>query len=354
MIKTVAALMLVASGCSHGCSRAPSPQAYACEGASLATERTGAPAVSAYAVVDFPRGTGTHELSGTAFDEATRTLYAIEDKAPKIVSFVASPDYRSWSAGTPILLSGYLEDRWDGEGLVRLPDGSFYVVANESEPVLAHFDARGAFIQTMNVPSDYAKQISNKGLESLTLSPDGRYLFSANEAALASDGPGATKALGTVVRIWRHDLTTAKDEEFAYRTEPLGAGGGGGDMGVSELAALSADELLVLERGFQHGYGNTVRIFRIDLTGAKNVAGVPSLDDTTAVRDKILVADLGNLTCAGVTHKGPQPNPILENYEALTVGPLLPDGRRLLFLASDDNGRSDQVARLLVLAVTSL
>ncbi len=36
-------------------------------------------------------------------------------------------------------------------------------------------------------------------------------------------------------------------------------------------------------------------------------------------------------------------------YEALAVGPTLPDGRRLVFVTSDDNGSATQVARVLSL-----
>ena len=47
--------------------------------------------------------------------------------------------------------------------------------------------------------------------------------------------------------------------------------------------------------------------------------------------------------------KQPQPSPLLDNYEGLARGPALPDGRRAIIVASDDNGRSDQTARVLVL-----
>ena len=55
-----------------------------------------------------------------------------------------------------------------------------------------------------------------------------------------------------------------------------------------------------------------------------------------------------------MTHPSTQPNPILDNYEALAIGPALADGRRLLFVTSDDNASASQVARVLVLAVRGL
>ena len=42
------------------------------------------------------------------------------------------------------------------------------------------------------------------------------------------------------------------------------------------------------------------------------------------------------------------------NYEGITLGPRMLDGRRVLFLMSDDNGKPTQVTRLLVLAAAGL
>jgi len=359
--------MLAASACGTTCQKSDAGRTATCGPDATGDADGGAQRapVEIYAVIDLPRTARTRELSGTAFDESARTLYALEDKRPWIVSLLASPDYRTWTVGTRLTLSyplvlthgthtGYFEDAWDGEGLVRTAaDGSFYVIANERAPAVAQFDSRGVFIEKVNVPDHYSNQAPNKGLESLTVSPDSRFLFTANEGALLSDGPLATKSRGTLIRIFRRELATLRDDEFAYRTEPLGSGKGG-DMGVSEVAALSDDDLLVLERGFQPGYGSTVRIFRVRLEGAKNVLDVASLDDSVPTLEKELVVDVASLHCPGAKRVEQQSNPVLENYEAMTLGPSLPDGRRLLFLTSDDNGRTDQVARILVLAFEKL
>ena len=117
---------------------------------------------------------------------------------------------------------------------------------------------------------------------------------------------------------------------------------------------MDDDTLLVLERGWQKGYGNTVRIFRTSLSGATNVSSVASLGPTAPLLDKELIVDFVALASAGFEHPSTQPNPILDNYEALSVGPVLADGRQLLFLTSDDNENENQVARVLVLAVRGL
>lgn len=305
--------------------------------------------VSLVAVVDLPRTTATQTLSATWFDAERRTLFALQDRRANIVPFEVADDFSTFTPKVPIPLTGRPDDAWDGEGLVGTTDG-FVAVTHETRPIVERFDRSGKFVAALTMPDHFAAQAAgNKGLESLSISPSGTYLFTANESALTTDGPAASKSAGTFVRILRRDLASGKDEERAYRTEPLGEGTGG-DMGVSDVAALSDDVLLVLERGYQPGYGNTVRLFRIDFTKGDDVLAVPSLDGESPAT-KTLVADLGTLPSDGVTHPATQPNPILDNYEALAVAGTLPDGRVRIVITSDDNAQNSQVSRVLVLAI---
>lgn len=324
------------------------------DGATSTSDASAPLQVTVHALFDLPRMKTTHSLSATAFDPGTRTLFALPDKDAMIVPLVGNADFTSFTVGTPLPLTGRTDTAWDGEGLVRI-DSGYVVVTVETEPLVERFDGTGKRTGVVTLPPHFAMQApGNKGMESLTLSPSGRFLFTANEAALTIDGPTPTKTRGTAIRILKRDLTTGTDIELAYRTEPLGAGGASGDMGVSELAALDDDMLLVLERGFQADYGNTVRIFRVDLRTGAHVETTPALNDATPVLTKTLVVDIGTLPPGNATHPGPQPNPILDNYEALALGPTLPDGRRLLFVTSDDNASATQVPRVLVLAIRGL
>jgi hypothetical protein len=351
-------LVALAGACSSSSSSVTPSSGDAGEEAAALTADAGAdgdlPAVTVHAVVDLPRNATTQSLSATAFDPATRTLYALADNRPSIVPLVGSEDFTSFTVGTPLSLTGRPVATWDGEGLVRA-GGGFIAVTVETAPTIERFDTTGARTAALTFPAHYASQASgNKGLESLAISPSGAFLFTANENALTSDGPKPTKTRGTTVRILKRDLATNADIELAYRTEPLGPGGAVGDMGVSELAAVDDDVLLVLERGFQADYGNTVRIFRVDLRTGTRVDALASLTDATPVLDKTLLVDLVTLPAGNATHPGIEPNPLLDNYEALALGPTLADGRRLLFVTSDDNASASQVARVLVLAVRGL
>ena len=118
------------------------------------------------------------------------------------------------------------------------------------------------------------------------------------------------------------------------------------------MVALSEDELLVLERGFVPGEGNTVRVFRVSLDGAKDVSDEPSLADPSLdpVHKELLV-DVADCPPGGATTPGTQENPLLDNYESLALGPRLSGGRQALLLQSDDNFNDVQVTRVVALAV---
>lgn len=312
----------------------------------------GVPPLELLAYADLPRTRATQGLSGTWFDATTRTLYAIQDTEPSILPIEVSEDFTAFTPKTPIRLTGRTEAAWDGEGLV-LARGDFIAVTNETTPTVERFDRAGARKEALSLPTHFASQSSgNKGLESLALSPNGRFLFTANEGALTTDGELSSKTRGTTVRILRRELASGRDEERAYRTEPEEPGTGG-EMGVADLAAVSDTTLLVLERGYQVGYGNTVRIFRVDFAAGDDVLDTPALDETTPVLAKMLVVDLATLPSDGATNPQTQPNPLLDNYEALAIGPRLPDGRLIVLVTSDDNAQSVQVARVLVLAIPS-
>ena len=309
--------------------------------------------VTIYAHTDLPRTTDTQGLSATAFDPTTRTLYSLQDTTPAIVPLVANDDYTVFVPGDAIALTNRPDATWDGEGLVLTGSG-FIAVTVETTPLVEQFTLVGAYDSTVSIPAIYEDQrAGNKGNESLTISPSGQYLFTVNEQALLSDGDGPTKTTGSLVRIAKLGASSLQGPQYAWLTEPLGPGTGG-DMGVSELAALDDDTLLVLERGWQSDYGNTVRIFRTSLSGGTDVSAEASLGPTTPTLAKELIVDLATLPPAGFDHPSTQPNPILDNYEALSIGPTLADGRRLLFVTTDDNASDGQVARVLVLAVQGL
>src|SRR6202012_2127198 len=100
-------------------------------------------------------------------------------------------------------------DGYDSEGLVALPDGTFWV-SDEYGPYITHFDANGyelgrltpdknspnnAFHKIIGyLPADFANRLKNKGMEGLTITPDGSTLVGAMQSALQMPDLGSTKA----------------------------------------------------------------------------------------------------------------------------------------------------------------
>lgn len=303
--------------------------------------------VALHAFFDLPEADPrSHELSGIAWDDATRTLYAVQDENARIVSLVPDAELRTWTIEGALQLQ--VGEESDLEGIVALPNGFF--VCTEIGPHIFEVDRKGNVVRELPLPPHYRTARRNKSLESLSMSPSGRYLFTTSEAALGCDGLLATVTVGTSVRVLRIDLQTMDVVEHVYVTDPVPQKDT--EHGVSELLALSDDELLVLERGFTKGIGNTARIYRTRLATSAVCTTAEHVDDASSALPKQLFVDLGLLASrVPPPSKQPQSSPLLDNFEGMAIGPELPDGRATILVVSDDNGRKQQVARLLVLAV---
>jgi hypothetical protein len=106
---------------------------------------------------------------------------------------------------------------------------------------------------------------------------------------------------------------------------------------VSEILAVNSHEFLVLERDGRGGAeAVTKKIFRIDVEGATDITGRDSLpaseipDGVTAVRKALFL----DLLAPEFGLSGPA---FSEKVEGLAFGPDLPDGRRLLVVAIDND-----------------
>jgi hypothetical protein len=321
-------------------------------GGPAVTQAEPSPKVTLLASVDLPHEARTHELSGIAWDARTRTLYAIQDEAPKIIPLSPGEGYTSWSVGEPIAVR--IPAPWDGEGIVVTDSG--FIIANEAGPHLYELDRTGAMRAEIPLPAHYATARDNLALESLSLTPDGRFLFTVNESALAADRPEPSTREGTTVRILRIERATGAQVEIAYRTDPIFAAGEGGMIGVADVAAISEKDLLVLERSYVPSVGNEIRVYRASLEGAADVLHVPALSAETPVAKKTLLFDLASIPRQALEFPGkpPRAHPLYPNFEGLAFGPRLADGRRLLFVVADDNALAEQVPRVLTLAVEGL
>jgi hypothetical protein len=263
----------------------------------------------------------------------------------------------------------------DAEAIAILPNGDLLVategVANRAPrqpPGLIEYGRYGEFVRSLEirdrfVPEENGEQTrgvrANMSFESVTVAPDGRRLFAGVESALVQDGPAATFEHGATVRLLEYDLHGASyrpGPEFAYDIEPIAKPDFESSLainGLVELVALSSHELLALERGYVEEAGragrsmNRIRIFLVSLEGATDISRIESLASAQGVTRarKRLLLDLSDV-------KGLRPAlATLENFEGMTLGPRLPDGRRSLVLVSDDNFSARQRTSFLIFAI---
>ncbi|MBU1350919.1 MAG: esterase-like activity of phytase family protein [Gammaproteobacteria bacterium] len=223
----------------------------------------------------------------------------------------------------------------------RAVDGALlreYVLPAAFQPV------KGAQVGSRTGPRD------NATLEGLALSPDGRTAWLAMEGPWLQDGPRATPTSGGApVRITAIDVLTGQAlRQVAYQPDPVPhkspMPGGYTTNGVSEILADGPDHLLVLERAYTLGVGNSVRLYRISVRPVA-APGHNTLDlqalapgNHTPVA-KTLVADFA--------HLGLQQ---LDNIEGMTWGPPLPSaagGGRVLLFVSDDNFNPAQATQFI-------
>lgn len=185
----------------------------------------------------------------------------------------------------------------------------------------------------------------NATTEGISWSADGRSLWVSMEWPLVQDGPVPSVAEGGLTRLSRLDRAGKLVAQYAYRIDPVQVASpvGVGDNGVSEILALDAHRLLVLERsGIKQAdgrYSYHIRLYLADVAKAEDVSKVDSLLETPVrpVEKRLLL----NFDSLGMR---------IDNLEAMAWGPRQADGARTLVLASDDNYDAKQINQILVLS----
>jgi len=170
---------------------------------------------------------------------------------------------------------------YDPEGLVALPDGTFWV-SDEYGPFITHFDKTGKQIGRLSpfdhsLPRELALRVPNKGMEGLTITPDGRTLVGIMQSALQT--PDLTKKPANVspVRIVTVDLKTLAEHEYLYLLDDPSDTG----TAVSEITALSSTKFIVDERDGNFEPGAFKKLYAIDLTGATDVGPAAKVKGAT-------------------------------------------------------------------------
>lgn len=234
----------------------------------------------------------------------------------------------------------------DSEGLVVDRDGT-RLITSETEPSVRRYGRDGRLLGgSLPVPdalrvAPAGRATTNQTFEGLTLFPGGRTLLASMEGSLSGDTTGIVR-----FQTWdrRHGQDFRLSAQYGYRADS--------GLGVVETAALADGRLLVLERGFTVGVGNTVRLYLADPRHATDTSGVENLTGQAGVRliKKTLLTDLVTCPSLGATARQPQPNPLLDNIEGMTITGWA-KGRLKVLLVSDDNQNAAQTTRFYSLRV---
>lgn len=281
-------------------------------------------------------GTYVGNLSALAVDTDGR-IAALSDR-----SSLFSLDARTFKPTGVVNLADEKGLALDSEGLVVDRDGT-RLVTSETEPSVRRYTRGRRVIGRLPVPDSLrvtpaGRATANQTFEGLTLQPGGRTLIASMEGALSGDSADLVR-----FQTWERNGITDGFRlavQYGYRVDT--------GLGVSEITATGDGRLLVLERGYTSGVGNTVRLYLADPRRASDVSRTEHLAGQDGVRlvRKTLLADIAACPSLGATAKQPQPNPLLDNIEGMAVTGRAPNGVLRLLLVSDDNQNVSQITRL--------
>jgi hypothetical protein len=263
---------------------------------------------------------------------------------------VPDPEAIRWRPQTQTLL-------WTSEGDVR----------RGGDPAIFEMDDSGRQLRRFALPAHFkadrgntAGPRDNLAFEGLALTPDGTAAWVAMENALRQDGPEPTVAApGGPCRITRLDLASgAATAQRAYIPDAIPQAPvpsvAFADNGISEILALDDYRLLVLERAYMMGVGNSLRLYLVDTRDGSDTLALPQLaagpGGGWSPMQKSLVADFA-------WYQGLQPDgraglARLDNTEGMAWGPTLPaangqPARRTLLFVSDDNFNPGQTTQFI-------
>ncbi|MDX3073472.1 esterase-like activity of phytase family protein [Streptomyces sp. MI02-7b] len=258
---------------------------------------------------------------------------------------------------------------YDSEGLVALSDGSFWV-SDEYGPYITHFDKNGYELGRLTpyrnspdnayhkvvgyLPAELAFRAKNKGMEGLTVTPDGSTLVGVMQSALQQPDLGSVKA-GNVAptRIVTVDLRTYRTKQYLYLLDNPASTG----TANSEITALSGTKFLIDERDGAFEPFAQKTLYQVDINGATDVSGltIGGKSPEALVGTSGTNAALAALTGAGVNVAQKQPyvnvGTLVSQLDPTGAffahdkveGVATTDGGRTLYLANDDDFGIDSI-----------
>jgi hypothetical protein len=205
------------------------------------------------------------------------------------------------------LASGLGGGKWslDPEAITLAGDGKWYV-SDEYGPFLYRFDPNGALLGSLPLPealiprvgTNYPRTINfltgglisatdsgrhnNRGMEGLSVTPDGKKLVACIQSPLTQDGENRNPSRNTRILVFDVDPASPTYQqpvaEYVHVLPLNAAEANNRHTPVSEILALSDTKYLILQRdgrGLGGDPGNFLykRIVEVDASGASNILG---------------------------------------------------------------------------------
>jgi hypothetical protein len=317
-------------------------------------------------------------ISGMDYDEKRGVFYLLSDDRSQngpARFYTARIPITANEVGKPEIISTVVIKRADGKphGDVRTdpqnvldPESIRYRADSDTLLWTSEGDKRlnlSPFVREMRLDGTFIRELptlatfimtagdtgprDNASFEGLTISPGGKRFWVAMEGALFEDGtlPSVTSG-GAPVRITEYDTASGKAiRQIAYQADAIPhrpmPPNGFADNGVPEVLMFDDHRMLVLERSFSAGVGNSIRIYIVDTRDGSDTLNVVALKpDNHRVVKKTLVINFDSLNLMR-----------LDNTEAMSFGSRLPNGNRTLIVASDDNFNQRQINQFLAFEV---
>ena len=167
-------------------------------------------------------------------------------------------------------------DGLDTEGLVAMKDGSFWI-SDEYGPWLVHVNPQGRIVERIgpfagkkkSLPKVLALRRPNRGMESLTITPDNKTLVGLMQNPV--DNPDSSiRKTSRLNRLVTFDPRTGASKQYAYMLD-------GTHAVVSDIAAVTGHTFIVSERdqlfqGDPKSPSNLKRIYKIDISQATDIS----------------------------------------------------------------------------------
>lgn len=180
----------------------------------------------------------------------------------------------------------------DSEGLVVDKNGDFWV-SDEYGPHIVHFNSKGIEQERISpigiqsqgrkLPAVLATRTPNRGMEGLSITPDGNTLVGIMQSTLSNPSKNEVQNK-TLTRIVTFDLKTGASKQYLYRQN-------GNHFSNSAIIALGKNRFLIDERdGLFLGSGKTAQksVYLIDLSDATDVSGDVNAPNGLLVNGKTL------------------------------------------------------------------